>query len=312
MKQYLWIVNLLFFSGYSFFTARSVNNIVEKQFFPLEITRRESNDLANNTRGTSTRRSREPYKVINYRNIFDSANALKEVPPDETPEPSEETGAEANLNTDLPLAKLKAKLVGVFLFSYEELSQAIFEVDADRQVLGIGASIEGATIVKVENDKVTLRREHGKLEVLLVDQKEDTANASSAEAPTTGSEDSAEETGSEGGIKRVDSNRFVISRERVDAAMADMNAILRQARAIPYNDPVTKKPAGFKIVAIRPGSIYRQLGVRNGDVIQRINGNELNSIEAAVNLFSTLKNEVAFSIDLLRMGKKKTFNYEIQ
>jgi general secretion pathway protein C len=69
---------------------------------------------------------------------------------------------------------------------------------------------------------------------------------------------------------------------------------------------------GFKVFAIKSGSIFQELGLKNGDVIQRINGTEIDSVEKAIPMLQLLKTESAISIDLSRGGAKKTLSIEIR
>ena len=66
---------------------------------------------------------------------------------------------------------------------------------------------------------------------------------------------------------------------------------------------------GFKIFSIRPGSVYHQLGLRNGDVIQAINGMPLTSPEAALQVHATLRSAHRVTVSLSRRGQKRVKLY---
>ncbi len=55
-----------------------------------------------------------------------------------------------------------------------------------------------------------------------------------------------------------------------------------------------------------------ELGIKNGDIVQRINGTEINSVEKALPMLQLARNESAISIDLIRRGEKKTLSIEIR
>ena len=63
---------------------------------------------------------------------------------------------------------------------------------------------------------------------------------------------------------------------------------------------------------MRPNSLYRAIGIRSGDVIQRINGEELSSPGKALELFTKLQNSSAITLDVGRRGKQHTMNYKIE
>ena len=72
------------------------------------------------------------------------------------------------------------------------------------------------------------------------------------------------------------------------------------------------KSNGFKLVAIRPGSFYSKIGIQNGDVVQRINGHEMNSPDKALEIYSKLKDAQTITVDLNRGGKQTTLSYQIR
>lgn len=310
MKKYLWIINVLFVVGLTYSVAKAVNRKVEEKLIPPREL--EAPPASAPFTVQKNFRSLTQYSVVYERNLFDSKNALRDLLAQQQAKPLDEGLAEGGDDglPRVPLAKLNAKLIGTMLMG--GMSQAFFLVGADRVVLGIGEYLEDAVIIAIEIDRVFVRRASGKEEQLML-ALDDNPNAppEPAAAFTPGEEEPAVDPAASG-IKPVDGNKFIISRERVDATLADLNKVLTQARAIPFTDPATKASAGFKIVAIKPNSIYRELGIRNGDVIQRINGNELNTFEAALGMFQAIKTESNFSIDFLRRGVKKSHSYEIQ
>ena len=69
---------------------------------------------------------------------------------------------------------------------------------------------------------------------------------------------------------------------------------------------------GFKVFAIRPGSLFAKIGLQNGDVLKRVNGIELQGPEQAFEAYQRLKDENSVQIDLSRRQDNKTFSYEIR
>src|SRR5207237_8441219 len=72
-------------------------------------------------------------------------------------------------------------------------------------------------------------------------------------------------------IQQVGDNQYNVDRSEVDSALENMNQLFTQIRAVPHFDG--GKSTGFRLFAIRQNSIFDQLGLKNGDIIQRINGN---------------------------------------
>ncbi len=112
------------------------------------------------------------------------------------------------------------------------------------------------------------------------------------------------------GIAKVNENEYTIPRAEIDSVLSNLNKIATQARIVPSFR--NGKANGFKLFSIRPGSLYAKIGIKNGDIIQKINGYEINSPDRALAVYSKLKDANNISVDLLRRGKKKSLSYNIR
>ncbi|MFQ5901017.1 MAG: hypothetical protein ACE5IH_05615 [Thermodesulfobacteriota bacterium] len=100
-----------------------------------------------------------------------------------------------------------------------------------------------------------------------------------------------------------------LNRREVEVALEDLNKVMTQARIIPYM--VKGETKGYRVFSIRPGSIYTKVGLKNGDVMQVINGVKLDSPEKAYQLFQQLKDESRLTLDILRRNQKITITIDI-
>ena len=64
--------------------------------------------------------------------------------------------------------------------------------------------------------------------------------------------------------------RFVVDRREIAGAVDNMSGLLTQLRAVA--EMRDGRPAGFRLFRIQDDSIFRRLGLANGDVVQRVNG----------------------------------------
>ena len=95
----------------------------------------------------------------------------------------------------------------------------------------------------------------------------------------------------------------------VDKTLLGPNNILTQARAVPnFENGV---PSGFKLFQIVPGSLYDQLGLKNGDVVLGANGDPINDPMKAMNMLSQLKENNHLELQVKRDGKTQTNSYDI-
>lgn len=108
------------------------------------------------------------------------------------------------------------------------------------------------------------------------------------------------------GIKN-DGNNFEINKAFMKSKMGDINSILTQARAIPLNNP--DGTLSFRIEEVDPGGVFSLLGISNGDVITRINGQPITSYNEVMGMMNQLSNLSAINITLLRNGTETPMQY---
>ncbi|MBI3992886.1 MAG: hypothetical protein HY342_06410 [Candidatus Lambdaproteobacteria bacterium] len=96
----------------------------------------------------------------------------------------------------------------------------------------------------------------------------------------------------------------------VESAFENFSEILKQARVVPY--AVNGEPAGFRIMRIRPGSIFQRLGLQDNDVIERVNGESLANADQALRLFTLFKNEREVVLDVQRNNQPLHLSYIIE
>jgi len=154
---------------------------------------------------------------------------------------------------------------------------------------------DGSTIVRVMRDKITLRKSDGvTVDLQVVDDTRIVPLAKSGGD----------------GVKRLSDGRWMVDQKEMIASTENMGQILTQARALPYMEQ--GKTVGFKISEIQAGSIYEKIGLQNGDVIQKVNAQEVDDPAKFFQLYQGLRTERNISIDLIRNGARQTMNYEIR
>ena len=156
---------------------------------------------------------------------------------------------------------------------------------------------DGSQIVKVLRDQITLLRADGSSATLqVVDETKIVAMAKPA--------------GMGSGVRRLSENRFAVDQREIAASTENMGQLLTQARALPYVEQ--GKTVGFRISEIVPGSLYEKIGLQNGDVIRKINSQDVDDPGKFFQLYQGLKEERNISIDVVRNGQRQTFTYDIR
>jgi general secretion pathway protein C len=112
------------------------------------------------------------------------------------------------------------------------------------------------------------------------------------------------------GVTKVNDTQFVVERGELDRTLSNLSEVSTQARLVPSFK--NGKANGFKLFSIKPGSIYSKIGMQNGDVIQRINGYEMNSPDKALEIYQKLRESTSISIEFQRRGQNISHNYSIR
>ena len=105
-----------------------------------------------------------------------------------------------------------------------------------------------------------------------------------------------------------DQRIFRFKRTYVNQQLANLNALLNDARVIPIEQD--GKP-WFIFDFVREGSIYEKLGLKNKDVIVKINGFTVDSLSKALKLFEALQLEEKITLRTKREGQLTDFQYFI-
>jgi general secretion pathway protein C len=110
------------------------------------------------------------------------------------------------------------------------------------------------------------------------------------------------------GIRKLADNKYDVKKSVLDGTLSNLNSVATQARIVPsFKNGVAN---GFKVFSIQPNSFYSAIGVENGDVIQKINGYEINSPDKALEIYQKLREARHVTVDVERNGQiiRKEYN----
>lgn len=111
------------------------------------------------------------------------------------------------------------------------------------------------------------------------------------------------------GVACESETRCTIDQVFIDTALANPASLTKQARIVPaVRDGVT---TGYKLYGIRPGSLPKALGLKNGDLVLSVNGHPLASMDEAMKLYTTLRRAKRFDVGIERKGTPFTLTIEI-
>jgi hypothetical protein len=110
-------------------------------------------------------------------------------------------------------------------------------------------------------------------------------------------------------IKRIDDTHYEVKGSLIDHVLANPLALAKGARVVP--SVKDGKPDGFKMYAIRPGSLYARVGLRNGDTLLDVNGMELTSADKALEVYTRVREATQLTVSLVRRGQPVTVQIKI-
>jgi general secretion pathway protein C len=109
---------------------------------------------------------------------------------------------------------------------------------------------------------------------------------------------------------QVGAGSFVVDQRSLNAALDNIGQAMTDARLLPSMKD--GKVEGFKASEVKPAGIFGMIGIKNGDILLRINDFPIDSPEKAIQSFVSLKGQNKIRLDLIRDGQPATFNYDIR
>jgi len=315
LRRYDWTLHIATIVVCAFFLARALTTYLGGMLESASVVLPEPGSVtpAEGVAEGGEEGGVEIYKVIEDRNIFNSAEvaaAPTEDPSAANPEQVGELGPAVKTSLDV---KVQSTLVigegtdrrssAMIAGGKSKGSQAFFVGDEE-------SFAPNVKLTKVAKDRIEFIN-GGKLEYAeLADwtakksvfASPDEAHSSSKTADKGDKGKPSEEASPAGG-------KIVLDQKEVDDALQNLDKLYSEVRIVPnFQDG---KPDGMKVLSIKPGGLASKLGIRRGDVLKNVNGQELD-IKRGMELFSSMKDSKNFSLDVVRGGKNQTLEYEIK
>jgi len=183
-----------------------------------------------------------------------------------------------------------------------QLNYAIFKDTTGMQELfKVGEYVPGLGILHdIKTDRVFFKNKEQTQELLLEDISEEASDQPSRVGSHTAS----------GFARRIGEGMYVVDQRKVQQAIENPSQMMTDARLRPnFKDG---KEEGFMLSEVKPGGIYHSLGLKNGDVLLRINEYDISDPETALQAFTALRGLDRIQIDLVRAGSKMTMTYQIK
>ncbi len=305
LGRYRWALNLFLLSIAAFFSAKIVNVFLYRSMRELPSLDSAPSRRASLPAALTTMTPGAAVKLIVDRNLLQARI--------EVPEPEAGPAKPVDTNRQMPCS-IGANIQGIISANQSDWSYIVYR-DPKTQETGLFAPREGrnklpgdVTLLEVYPGEAKFRKDDH-LEVCVLGD-DGTKHIPEAPTPPPGEDAGGGPGGGGEGVSKVSENEYAIEQKKIQWVQEHLNEVATDARIVPaFKDG---KSDGFKLFSIRPGSVYQQIGLQNGDVIQKINGYEMNSPDKALEVYGKLRDARAISVQLERRGTPKTITYQIR
>jgi general secretion pathway protein C len=287
--KHRWIADIFVLSLIVYFGVGAFMAIVDSRLAPTSLKEREAIKLSEKV--APQEKPLQDYAIITERNLFGgNSQGLSEVQ------------AEKIDIDEMPVAvkSLGLKLVGTVVANESEDSSAIIEDLTSRKqdVYREGDEVKNTLIKRILRHNVIINT-GGRDEVLSMAPEESTGKSAPPARPTRGRPTPPSATSS-----------IQLDREELESQMADLNELMQQVRIRPFMEG--RNPAGFLVSNIKPGSLFSKMGLRNGDVIQGVNGETITTPDQAIELYESLMEGGAIDLDIKRGRRTQKLRYAVE
>lgn len=291
VQLFLLSARVLLLTGLAYFCALSVNTVVAtKLALPPSIPQHQE---TTQSRSPQTKPPLSSYAIVHTRDLFNSVKA---------PTNRESTALVAATSS------ANIRLLGTATGMHDRAFAIVENQTTRSQGLYREGDLvaPGIVLVQVGWDRIIIERD-GKRETLLLPKDALTPAGQVSPVPisTPVNADPQE------GIQQTAQDSYTIDRREVDHAINNLSELFTQVRAVPYSvqEGVTQ---GFRLFQIKPDSLIDRIGLKNGDVIQRVNGVEISNPSTAFQLLQDLQGHQQIRVDVLRNQQPTSLSYEIR
>jgi general secretion pathway protein C len=172
----------------------------------------------------------------------------------------------------------------------------------------IGDTVQGATVEEIARDRVVLLV-NGRREVLDMTVNSSPAESPAAEPPKPVTPGPAPAV--HGPAKTLSPTDIVINKSKLLSRLGSIEGVLKTVKLEPY--VVEGKTEGMKITGLSDdvASMAALVNLQNGDVIQNVNGQQLNSQQKTFQVLQKARSQPSLSLQILRGDTVIPLNYSL-
>ena len=315
LKDFKFIILILFATLTAFLIAKLANQfILNKTISYKEVVILGRSKIKKKSSNQKTAR------YIVKKNIFNSELSFDSKKIEESENKSDIEKIEKNSNGYIcELSKISANIKATMPAVPKEDSYFALYDNSTKKIkyytLGDDFVESNVTVYDIRRSVIMLDRD-GKKECLFLGQngKKNKSKSSSHSSSRKKNSSASNRSGSRIDVKQTGEHSYTIDADDLNKELKSLSRMSREARGVFARDK--KNPGeslGFKLFAIKRGSLFEKIGIKNGDIIQSINGETLNNPDKALEMYSRLQDGISnMNINVLRHGKKITMEYNVK
>jgi len=193
------------------------------------------------------------------------------------------------------------------IYNASDVTVVTVEHKAKTKVLSRGDAIDGFVLEGAGNNFATFSKASKTYKVLLLKGKATGIEATAKPAPTKAPQKPKVKT-AKGEVTDAGDHK-VIDRSLLDHYAQNMDDIYKNIGIGEVRNG--KDLAGFRITFVRKDSPFAKLDIRRDDVIKSINGQEINSYNAAFGVYKNIKDIDNLTLVIQRGKEEMELEYEI-
>lgn len=277
-----------------FLTARIIAAVAAETLAPAPIGDAE---LAQGT-GPAQRATNDPQLILS-RNLFKVSTLGQNLQAEDD---------EVYAKTKLPL-----RLLGTAASSDPAHSWAAVEDLDTREHLVVRPNdqLKGqARVIRIDRRRIVLQNGPRREELDLEDEESEGAVRQSARPPRRSRRTAATAGGNNlaARVRQLGENRFAVSRSDVESLTNNPAALFSQARILPkYQDG---EMVGIQLNSIKPGSLFEQIGIEDGDTITEFNGIKVTGQQQSAQVLRELTEASSFEVIVNRNGQEIPLSFD--
>ncbi len=215
-----------------------------------------------------------------------------------------------------PTKKLPTKIAGsikditlLAIYNSEDTTVITVEYKRKTKVLGRGDAINGFVLEGAGSNFATFSKDSKTYRVDLLKSKKSTGSKSSIKPASRAKPSPSKDSSKVKGEITDAGNHKIVDRSLLDHYAKNMDDIYKNIGIKEVKEG--GKIKGFRITFVRRGSPFAKLGIKRGDIIKSINGQDINSYNAAFETYKNIQNIEDLTMVIKRGKEEMELEYEI-